>query len=129
MDLITSPTDDQQKLLASLAKVKIIGKADFSSAVQIAQIALKYRKNLTTGTRIIVFVGSPVTETPEELEAVAIKLKRNNIALDVISIGELEHNQEKLIAFVNSVNKEDNRYLAFFTLLNTRFLNSTHRPN
>jgi len=107
--LITSPTEDQGKLLASLARVAIGGKSEFSSAIQIAQLALKYRKNQNGGKRIIVFVGSPIGDSPEELEKVANFLRRNNIAIDIISIGESEANQEKMVAFVNIVNSDDNR--------------------
>ena len=111
MELITSPTEDQSKLLASLAKIKIFGKSDFVSSVQIAQLSLKYRKNVNGGKRIIVFVGSPLSESIIEIEKIAKSLKKNAIAVDVISIGELEQNQEKLTTFVNAVNAEDNSHL------------------
>ena len=42
---------------------------------------------------------------------IAQKLKKNNVAVDVISMGELEENQEKLAEFVNGCNKEDNSHL------------------
>ena len=109
MDLITSPTEDQGKLLAALARVKIGGKSDFSSAIQVAQLALKYRKNQNGGKRIILFVGSPVKESEEELEKVSRQLRRNGIAIDIISIGELEENQAKMASLVNTVNTDDNR--------------------
>lgn len=111
VDLITSPTENQTMLLASLAKVKLHGQADFSSAVQIAQLALKYRKNNNGGKRIIVFVGSPVAESVEVLELVALGLKKTSIAVDIISIGEFEENEHKLVSFVNIVNTEDNSHL------------------
>ena len=98
-------------MLASLAKIKIFGKSDFVSSVQIAQLSLKYRKNVNGGKRIIVFVGSPLSESIIEIEKIAKSLKKNAIAVDVISIGELEQNQEKLTTFVNAVNAEDNSHL------------------
>jgi 26S proteasome regulatory subunit N10 len=101
---MTSPTEDQGKLLAAIAKVKISGgKSDFSSALQIAQLALKHRKNPNGGKRIVLFVGSPVTELPEELEKIGLFLKKNTVAIDIISIGQLEDNQEKMTNFINLV--------------------------
>ena len=51
-----------------------------------------------------------MTESQEELEKVASYLRRNGIAIDIISIGEIEENQPKMAAFVNTVNIDDNRY-------------------
>ena len=96
-----------------MARVKLAGKSDISSSIQIAQLALKYRKNPNGGKRIIIFIGSPVTESQEELEKVASYLRRNGIAIDIISIGEIEENQPKMAAFVNTVNIDDNRYIFF----------------
>jgi hypothetical protein len=36
-------------------------------------------------------------------------LKKNNVAVDVVSMGELEENTEKLTEFVKAVNSNDNR--------------------
>ena len=40
-ELLTSPTEDVNKLLAALAKVHIGGKSDFITAVQVAQLGNK----------------------------------------------------------------------------------------
>ena len=111
IELMTSPTEDQSKLLASLAKIEIFGKSDFASAVQVAQLSLKYRRNMNGGKRIIVFVGSPLQETIAEIERIAKSLKKNAIAVDVISLGEFEENQQKLTTFVNTTNADENSHL------------------
>ena len=111
VELMSSPTEDQSKLLASLAKIKIFGKSDFASAVQVAQLSLKYRRNMNGGKRIIVFVGSPLSETTSEIEKIAKLLKKNAIAVDVISMGEFEENQERLTIFVNTANVNENSHL------------------
>ena len=111
VELMTSPTEDQSKLLASLAKIKLFGESNFASAVQIAQLSLKYRRNMNGGKRIIVFVGSPLSTTIADLEKIAKSLKKNAIAIDVVSMGECETNQEKLTAFVNTANAEENSHL------------------
>jgi 26S proteasome regulatory subunit N10 len=36
-------------------------------------------------------------------------LKKNNVAVDVISFGQEDENQSKLNAFVEAVNNSDNR--------------------
>ena len=76
--------------------------------MQIAQLALKHRKNKNGGQRIVVFIGAPIQETVEKLQKIGKQLKKNNVAIDVISIGEVEENNEKLLEFVNATNSNDN---------------------
>ena len=93
----------------------------FSTSLNIAQLALKHRENKTQKQRIIIFVASPVQESVEALTKLGKKLKKNNIAVDVISFGEEGVNAEKLEAFIRGVNNSDNRYLITHTI---KFLNS-----
>ena len=111
VDMRVSPTEEQGKILACFAGITIGGKSDLSTAVQIAQLALKHRKNKNGGQRIIVFVGAPVSETTEKLQKIGKQLKKNNVAVDIISMGEIEENAEKLQEFVNATNSNDNRYV------------------
>jgi hypothetical protein len=106
---MVSPTEDIGKILASFANVTLGGAANVSTAVQIAQLALKHRKNKAGAQRIIVFVGSPVTEDVAVLTQIGKQLKKNNVALDVVSMGEGEANIEILTEFVNAANSNDNR--------------------
>ncbi len=55
-------------------------------------------------------MGSPILESKDDLVAVAKKLKKNNVAVDIVNFGEEAENTEKLEAFINSVNNKDNRY-------------------
>ena len=109
--MLVSPTEESGKVLSCFGNVTIGGKSDLSTAVQIAQLALKHRKNKNGGQRIIVFVGGPVFETKEKLLKIGKQLKKNNVAIDVISMGEMEENSEKLLEFVNATNSNDNRYV------------------
>jgi 26S proteasome regulatory subunit N10 len=59
--------------------------------------------------RIIMFVGSPVQEDEQTLVKLAKKLKKNNVAVDVVNFGEDSLNQSKLEAFIEAVNSSDNR--------------------
>jgi 26S proteasome regulatory subunit N10 len=79
--------------------------------VQIAQLALKHRKNKNGGQRIIAFVGSPIQEEMPVLQKIGKQLKKNNVAIDVINMGEVEENNEKLQKFVEAVNSNDNSHL------------------
>jgi 26S proteasome regulatory subunit N10 len=108
VDLLVSPTEDAGKILACFTRVATGGKTDFSSSVQIAQLALKHRKNKNGSQRIIVFVGSPLQEEIPALQKIGKQLKKNNVAVDVISFGELDDNSEKLNEFINSTNSNDN---------------------
>lgn len=52
------------------------------------QLGLKHRQNRHQRQRIVVFVGSPVEADEKELLTVAKKLKKNNVAVDVVNFGE-----------------------------------------
>jgi 26S proteasome regulatory subunit N10 len=77
----------------------------------IAQLALKHRENKNQRQRIVVFVGSPIAEDKESLIKIGKKLKKNNVAVDVVSFGSEEENAEKLEAFYGAVNSNDNSHL------------------
>jgi len=110
-EVLLAPTNDQTKLLASLAQLNPSGKTELATALQIAQLALKHRINKAGGQRIIMFVGSPIEEDMKELTKVGTKLKKNNVAVSVIMLGEVDTNLEKLEAFVDKVNSNDNSHL------------------
>ena len=59
-------------------------------------------------SRIILFVGSPVTESPDVLKKLGAELKKNNVAIDIVNFGETEDNHPKLEALVQAANKGDN---------------------
>lgn len=108
VELLVSPTEDETKVLASFAKISMSGSNNFVTAVQIAELALKHRKNKHGSQRIVVFVGSPLKDDIPILEKVGKQLRKNNVGVDVISMGEVEENSEKLTAFVNSAHSEGN---------------------
>ncbi|KAF7724145.1 hypothetical protein EC973_001270 [Apophysomyces ossiformis] len=110
-EVLVTLTSDVGKILSALHGVKIEGKSDFLTAVQIAQLALKHRQNRNQRQRIIVFVGSPVEADERTLVKLAKKMKKNNVAVDIINFGEETLNTSKLEAFVNNVNNSDNSHL------------------
>ncbi|KAI9357058.1 hypothetical protein DFJ73DRAFT_821968 [Zopfochytrium polystomum] len=110
-EVLTTLTSDFGKVLSALHKVKISGRANLATGVQIAQLALKHRQNKNQKQRIIVFVGSPLEEDEKSLVKLAKKLKKNNVAIDVINFGEEAENTAKLEAFIAAVNSGDNSHL------------------
>jgi len=110
-EVLVTLTSDLGKILSALHAVKIAGSGDFMTGVQIAQLALKHRQNKNQRQRIIVFVGSPVHADEKELVKLAKKMKKNNIAVDIINFGEESENTTKLEAFIANVNSGDNSHI------------------
>lgn len=115
VELLVSPTDDVGKLLGALSHIPIQGKVltsdnhitgtDIPASVQVASLALKHRRNKNGQQRIVIFVGSPLTHVDKKTLVKAGKgLKKNNVAIDVIAMGELEENEEKLKELVDAAN-------------------------
>ncbi len=114
-----SPTEEIGKVLAAFALVKLDGKStDLSTAVQIAQLALKHRKNKNGGQRIIAFVGGPLEGSVVLFQKVGKNLKKNNVAIDIVSMGEIDQNLEKLTELVGAANTNDNRFLVLYDKFN-----------
>jgi 26S proteasome regulatory subunit N10 len=60
--VLVTPTPDLGKVLNAMQGMKIEGEVHLSTTVQIAQLALKHRENKNQRQRIVVFVGSPISE-------------------------------------------------------------------
>ena len=75
------------------------------------QLVLKHRQNKNQRQRIIVFAASPIEESEEELVKIGKKLKKNSVAVDVISFGEEKSNEVKLTAFMEAVTNNENSHL------------------
>ncbi|KAI8832577.1 hypothetical protein BJ741DRAFT_614065 [Chytriomyces cf. hyalinus JEL632] len=110
-EVLVTLTTEIGKILTALHKVHISQSPNMSTGVQIAQLALKHRQNKNQRQRIIVFVGSPIPEDEKSLVKLGKKLKKNNIALDIINFGEDAVNTPKLEALINAVNSSDNSHL------------------
>jgi 26S proteasome regulatory subunit N10 len=94
--------------------------ASIPTAIAIAQLALKHRQNKNSRQRVIVFVGSPLEDASPDAERALVrlakKLKKNNVALDVIAFGDGieeagEGGHSILRAFVESASSSDNSYV------------------
>lgn len=76
-ELLMSPTDDMGKIMTSIHDVELSGLLNFADGVQIAYLALKHRRNKNGGQRIVVFVGSPVSDEVKKLSTLAKMLRKN----------------------------------------------------
>jgi len=115
VELLVSPTEDMGKILGALHGLPVRGKGidavqgrsgvDIAASVQVASLALKHRKNKNGQQRIVIFVGSPLASVDGRALAKAGRaLKKNNVAIDVVAMGELDENEEKLKQLVDSAN-------------------------
>lgn len=111
IEVMVTPTSDLGRLVTELNKVQIGGNSDLLRGIQTAQLALKHRQNKKQKQRIIAFVGSPVTASEKELEALGKNLKKNSVALDLVSFGEVEENAPKLEKLMNALNSNDTSHL------------------
>jgi len=100
---------DISKLINQILTILSDGYAQLFSAVKVAQLSLKHRMNKAQRQRIIAFVGHPMKETLEQCEDLGKRLKRNNVAIDVINFANNE-NVEKLTALVNAANNSSNSH-------------------
>ena len=110
-EVLVTLSTDVGKILTALHAVKAGGQPNFLTSVQIASLALKHRQNRNQRQRIIVFVGSPLESDEKALVKLAKKLKKNNVAVDIINFGEEAENTSRLEAFINNVNNSDNSHL------------------
>ncbi|KAK3005173.1 hypothetical protein RJ639_016341 [Escallonia herrerae] len=110
--VLVTPTSDLGKILACMHGLEIGGEMNLAAGIQVAQLALKHRQNKKQQQRIIVFGGGPVKYDKKVLEMIGRKLKKNNVALDVVDFGEEEDaKSEKLEALVAAVNSNDSSHI------------------
>jgi 26S proteasome regulatory subunit N10 len=106
-ELLVSPTDNVGVILNALHDVRLQQQQlqqDVCSAVQVASLALKHRRNKNGAQRIVLFVGSPVIAESRALIKAGRQLKKNNVGIDVVCMGELETNEEKMRELVDAAN-------------------------
>lgn len=111
--VLSTFTSEFGKILSGLHDTTIEGSTHFTTAIQIAALTLKHRQNKIQHQRIIAFICSPIVEGREELVKLGGKLKKNNIAVDIINFGEDTTNNSILEEFISIVNnsQEHNSHL------------------
>lgn len=132
VELLVSPTDDMGKILSALHGIPISGRGDTTisgvdvpASVQVASLALKHRRNKNGQQRIVIFVGSPMGHIASRALIKAGKqLKKNNVAIDVIALGESEENESKLKELVDAANGNSEEKLCHLVTIPTGVLPS-----
>jgi 26S proteasome regulatory subunit N10 len=126
--VLVTHTKELGQILAAVHKTSTnLGRtASIPTAIAIAQLALKHRQNKTLRQRVVVFVGSPLEDVSPDAERALVrlakKLKKNNVALDVVAFGDGieeagEGGRSILRTFVETASSSDNSYDVFFFLL------------
>ena len=108
VEMVATLTNDESRLLNAMYNIPLSGECDITSALSIAILCLKHRINKNQKQRIILFVGSPVTTKAENLVQIGKKLKKYNVAIDIISFGNIDENRELLNVLLKEVNNSDN---------------------
>ncbi len=104
-------TNDVSKLLKCFKEIKVSGDSDFITACNIAMLVLKHRQNKNQKQRILLFVASPINHKNDDIVLLGKKLRKNNVAIDVISIGNIDTNREAVNLLVNTTNNSNNSHL------------------
>nr|BAN42073.1 26S proteasome regulatory subunit RPN10, putative [Entamoeba invadens] len=104
--ILVTPTNDFGKILSGLHLAKVGGLSDFKQALLVAKLALANRVEKIYTQRIILFVGSPINMKEEETAEIINALKKNGIALDIVSFGEVVDNAKVLETFPAGMGEE-----------------------
>lgn len=118
-EVLVTHTKDLGQVIGGVhtASRKVGGEIDIPTALAVAQLALKHRENKNLRQRIIVFVGSPPGDGEDRDEKAMVKLakklKKNNVAVDIVAFGDgIEDGEGEgervLKAFVDNINNSDN---------------------
>lgn len=103
--ILSTFTNEFGKLLSGLKQLSISNtKINLINSLEIASLILKHRQNKLQHMRIIQFICTPITEHINDLLNLAKKLKQQNIALDFINFGEIDHNTDILNQIIDTVN-------------------------
>ena len=134
-EVLVTLTPDIGKILSAVHSIQLGDRCDVLAALRIAQVrscllarsltrsrafhlsrvhsqlALKHRQNKDQRQRIVLFIGSPIECDKKKLTQLGAWLKKNNVAVDIVSFGELLENTSLLDEFWKAVNNNDNSRL------------------
>eukprot|EP01086_Lenisia_limosa_P015180 TRINITY_DN4768_c0_g1_i1.p1 TRINITY_DN4768_c0_g1~~TRINITY_DN4768_c0_g1_i1.p1 ORF type:complete len:407 (-),score=109.27 TRINITY_DN4768_c0_g1_i1:40-1260(-) len=113
-EVLVTLTNEVGLILTAVSQVKLSKySANFSSSLEVAAMVLKHRQNKHQRQRVVTFVASPITEEVASLVKLGKKLKKNNVAVDVVAVTDDEQSLEKISKFQEAVNKSDNSNVVF----------------
>jgi len=114
VDVQISPSRDVHKMINALKVVEAQGANDILSSLKISQLTLRNRSNKHQRQRVVMFIGSPINVSNEQLVTAGKELKKNNIALDIVLFGyeTLENqNYDKSKLLIDTVQNGGNSHL------------------
>jgi 26S proteasome regulatory subunit N10 len=109
MESLTSEIDS---VMATVTRVQPEGVCHFIHGLQIASLALSHRSNPRAEKRIVAFVSSPITENEKVMEKLAKKLRKDEVAVDIVAFGPPTNNP-LLEKFVETVSKSNNSHFVY----------------
>uniref|UniRef100_A0A1B6CQ59 26S proteasome non-ATPase regulatory subunit 4 n=1 Tax=Clastoptera arizonana TaxID=38151 RepID=A0A1B6CQ59_9HEMI len=107
VEVLATLTSDVGRILSKLHQVQPDGNINLLIGIRIAHLALKHRQGKNHKMRIVAFVGSPVESEEKELVKLAKRLKKEKVAVDIVSFGEEASNTEVLTSFINTLNGKE----------------------
>jgi 26S proteasome regulatory subunit N10 len=106
VEIKLNPCTDIGRVLSVLSQARVANGSeacDLIRSIQTCSIALKHRQNKNQKQRLVLFIASPLAATEKQLDQIGKVLKKNNVAIDVISIGDIDGvNKSKLEKLVSS---------------------------
>ncbi|GHJ88295.1 hypothetical protein NliqN6_4697 [Naganishia liquefaciens] len=127
--VLATLTQDFGKVLSSMKKCHIGGSAGLMTSLNVAQLALKHRENKNQRQRIVLFLASPIggggggggvgtsssaaaAGLEDQLVKLGKKMKKNNVAIDVILFGDEGMDNEVVLGkFVEACQSGDNCHI------------------
>ena len=103
VELHLTQTNEIGDLINCIGNININGNSDCLKAIKIAQLSLKHRMNKAQRQRIIIFIGHPLEGNEEDFEDVGMRLKKNNVSIDVINFAHPD-NVSRLQTLVSAAN-------------------------
>ncbi|KAL2885314.1 von Willebrand factor type A domain-containing protein [Ceratocystis lukuohia] len=95
-EVLSTLTTEPGRIYSGMHRIKkqIKGESHLATGIQIAGLALKYRQNKLQRQRIIVFLCSPLEEDDKKLQQLASRMKKNNVAIDIVMFGQPDEEAE-----------------------------------
>ena len=113
--MLVTNTKELGSILGAIhsAQDKLGGLANIPNAIEKALLALKHRSNKNLRQRVVVFAGSPPEgQAGDEkfMVRLAKRLKKNNVAVDIIAFGDgIEEGERSVLkTFVDNVTSGEN---------------------
>ncbi|XP_034481008.1 26S proteasome non-ATPase regulatory subunit 4 [Drosophila innubila] len=107
VEVLATLTSDVGRIFSKMHLIQPKGEINLLTGIRIAHLVLKHRQGKNHKMRIVVFVGSPITNEEGELVKQAKRLKKEKVNVDIVSFGDHGNNIETLTAFINALNGKD----------------------